>query len=169
MSPLGRRFSRFVHPASVFSLVSALAFPLAATVRAEGVPLPASRPEAPPMAGSEAPPMAGHDAEARMRSPDDEVRWRRLHFDPASREIGEAGVSCDHRRLRRPETIRGLGAVAIATDRRDGHLRLRLWAPPSSEPAPDPAAVEAALRRHLADSGVTADVDVEMRVFAWCR
>ncbi len=161
MSRHRRRFSRFFCPTLVFLLVPTLVFSLAAITRADGAPPPASPPEAPPM--------AGHDAEARMRTPDDEARWRRLFFDPAAREIGEPGVSCDHRRLRRPETIRGLGAVAIAFDRGDGRLRLRLWLPPTGDVVPDSTSVAADLRRRLADSGSTADVEVEVRLFAWCR
>lgn len=161
MSRVSRRFGRIRRPASVFSRVSALVLSLAATAPAGADPSPAPPPEPPAM--------AGHDAEARMRTPEDEARWRRLFFDPAAREIGEPGVSCDHRRLRRPETIRGLGAVAIAFDRDDGRLRLRLWLPPTGDVVPDSTSVAADLRRRLADSGSTADVEVEVRLFAWCR
>jgi hypothetical protein len=75
---------------------------------------------------AEAPAMQGHDAEARMRDADAEVRWRRLFFDPAARETGEAQVSCDHRVARRPDLDGGAAAVAIVWDRASGRVLVQI-------------------------------------------
>ena len=80
-----------------------------------------------PEARERAPAMQGHDAEARMREPGAEARWRRLFFDAAAREVGEAQVACDHRVARRPEVDGGPAAVAIAWDRASGRVLVRRW------------------------------------------
>ena len=76
---------------------------------------------------AEAPAMQGHDAEARMRDPEAEARWRRLFFDDAGREEGEAQVSCDHRIARRPDVDGGAAAVAIAQHPESGRVLARRW------------------------------------------
>ncbi len=78
-------------------------------------------------AAASAPAMQGHDAEARMRDPDAEDRWRRLFFEPAGREEGEAQVSCDHRIAKRPDVDGGAAAVVIAWDPATGRVLLRRW------------------------------------------
>lgn len=119
----------------------------------------------------EPPSLAGHDAEARARDPEAEALWRRLFFDTADREVGESGVSCDHRRARRPEAIRGIGFVAVATDGA-GRLRARLWGEPEGggiDLLADRAVLEARLRALLPPEDATIAIAVEARVFAWCR
>jgi hypothetical protein len=116
--------------------------------RAETTPLEALR-----QAAERAPAMQGHDSEARMRTPEAEVRWRRLFFDPALRETGEAQVACDHRIARRPDLDGGAAAVAILWDRASGRVLVRRWA---TAEAVDLAGLAAAL---TADAPAGAEVD----------
>lgn len=107
--------------------------------------------------------MQGHDAEARMREPDAEARWRRLFFEPAGREEGEAQVSCDHRVARRPDLDGGPTAVAVLFDAKTGRIHLRRWE------ISDGAGVDLdALRRRLAD-GAPAGAGVDALAFRRCR
>ena len=118
--------------------------------RAETTPLDALR-----QAAERAPAMQGHDSEARMRSPEAEERWRRLFFDPAVRETGEALVSCDHRIARRPDLDGGAAAVAILWDRASGRVWVRRWV--AGAGAIDLAALAGAL---TAEAPAGAEVDV---------
>ena len=102
-----------------------------------------------------APAMQGHDAEARMREPEAEARWRRLFFDAAGHEEGEAEVACDHRVARRPDLDGGPAAVAIAWDRASGRVLIRRWVV-SDGGAIDLEAVEAGLAA-TAPAGATVD------------
>ncbi len=106
--------------ACVATVVAILAAP--PVVRAEDSALEAMR-----KAAAGAPAMQGHDSESRMRDAEAEARWRRLFFDPATREEGEALVSCDHRAARRPDTVAGPGAVVILWDPAGGRLLARRW------------------------------------------
>ncbi len=113
--------------ACVAVVVALLAAP--PVVRAEDSPLEAMRKAA--ASGSA---MQGHDSEARMRDPAAEARWRRLFFDPAGREEGEAQVFCDHRAARRPDSIAGPGAVAILWAPANGRVLARRWESSSGAP-----------------------------------
>lgn len=118
------------------------------------------------------PAMAGHDAEAKARDPADESRRERLFFAPAAIEIGEAGVDCGHRRVRRPDSIAGTGAVVVAVDSVTGRVLLRLWAAPeTTRPnAPvDLAALERQARDRLGEGGTNRAITIEATGFAWCR
>ena len=97
------------------------------------VALPSARGDSTPgeameKAAASAPAMQGHDAEARLRDPLAEQRWRRLFFDPAGREEGEAQVSCDHRVVRRPDLDGGPAAVMIVYDPVRERVLVRRWA-----------------------------------------
>ncbi|MDK9695319.1 MAG: hypothetical protein OEL76_02910 [Siculibacillus sp.] len=112
---------------------------------------------------AEAPAMQGHDAEARMRAPDAEARWRRLFFDPAGREEGVAEVSCDHRAARRPDLDGGPAAVAILWDPTSGRILLRRWE------ASEGAAIDVeALLLRLAE-GAPAGARTDALAFRRCR
>ena len=132
--------------ACVALLAAMLAAP--SVVRAEDSPL-----EAMGKAAAGAPAMQGHDSEARMRDADAEARWRRLFFDPAAREEGEALVSCDHRAAKRPDTIAGPGAVVILWVPTTGRVIARRWES-SSDAAID---LEAAKARIGAAPGAIGD------------
>jgi hypothetical protein len=107
--------------------------------------------------------MQGHDAEARMRDPDAEVRWRRLFFDPALHEEGEGQVACDHRVARRPDLDGGPAAVAVAWDPASGRVLVRRWE------ISEGAAIDLpALRARLA-AAVPANVVVDGLAFRRCR
>ena len=112
--------------------------------------------------------LAGHDAEARARDPQDELRHGRLFFDRAPREIGEPGLSCDHRRASRPDALAGRGAVIVLLPPDGGPVALRLWSSPDAAApttAPDLAALE---RRARAEIGPGSWL-VDAQVFWWCR
>ena len=113
----------------------------------------------------EEPALLGHGAEAAMREAADEARVRRLFFEPAVREIGEAGVACDHRAARRPETVAGRGRVSVLLAP-DGRVLVRRWTAPDAAVAGDD---ESVLRAAARAAGLDADGAVETRVFAWCR
>jgi hypothetical protein len=104
-------------------------FAAPSVVRAEDSPLEAMR-----KAAAGAPAMQGHDSESRMRDAEAEVRWRRLFFEPAAREEGEALVSCDHRAAKRPDTIAGPGAVVILWVPTTGRVIARRWESASGAP-----------------------------------
>ena len=114
-------------------------------------------------AAASAPAMQGHDAEARMRDPDAEVRWRRLFFEPAGREEGEAQVSCDHRIARRPDLDGGPSAVVVLWNRESGRVLVRRWE------STDGAAIDlAGAMRRLAE-GAAAVVAVDGLAFRRSR
>lgn len=118
----------------------------------------------PELFGRPSPGMEGHGAEAQWRDAAAEAQHRRLFFDPAARDIGEAGVSCDHRVARRPELSAGVGAVAVIIDDASGRVLTRLWlAPPLML---DDAEVEREARRLTA---ARPGQRFAMRRFAWCR
>ena len=114
-------------------------------------------------AAETAPAMQGHDAEARMRTPEAEARWRRLFFDPAGREEGVAEVSCDHRVARRPDLDGGPAAVAILWDPTSGRIHLRRW-----ETSGGAAIDVEALGRRLAE-GAPAGARTDALAFRRCR
>ena len=114
-------------------------------------------------AAESAPAMQGHDAEARMREPDAEARWRRLFFDAATREEGEPQVSCDHRAARRPDAVAGPAAVAIAWDPASGRVIARLWATSDGDPLD-----LSALTRRLAAS-TPSGLALDALAFRRCR
>lgn len=124
---------------------------------AETTPLDALR-----QAAESAPAMQGHDSEARMRAPEAEARWRRLLFDPALRETGEAEVACDHRIGRRPDLDGGAAAVAILWDRTSRRVVERRWV--AGATAVDTGALAASL---AADA--PAGVEVDVIAFRRCR
>ena len=126
--------------------------------RGETTPLDAMR-----KAAASAPAMQGHDAEARMRDPDSEARWRRLFFDAAVREEGEAQVSCDHRVARRPDVDGGPAAVAVLWERASGRVLLRRGE------GSDGAAIDSeAVRRRVADA-MPAGTASDALAFRRCR
>jgi hypothetical protein len=143
MSELSRT-TCFIACAAILAAV----FAITSEVRAEDTPREAMR-----KAAAGAPAMQGHDAEARMRDAEAEVRWRRLFFDAAEREEGEALVSCDHRAARRPDSIAGPGAVVILWVPASGRLLARRWES-SSEGAID---LDAAKARIGAAPGAIVD------------
>jgi len=145
-----RRFVAFVAFAAAFPAVVSIG-------RAEDTPIEASK-----KAAASAPAMQGHDAEARLREPDAEARWRRLFFDAAGREEGEPQVACDHRARRRPDVIGGPAAVAILWDPASGRVLVRRWE--SGEAAID---LEP-LRRRLGEAA-PAGTRVEALAFLRCR
>ena len=109
-----------------------------------------------------APAMQGHDAEAKMRDPAAEARHRRLFFDPALREEGEAQVSCDHRAAKRPGTVAGPAAVVILWEAARGRVLVRRWI--AATTAIDLAAETARLAE-----GAPAGASVDGLVFRRCR
>lgn len=142
---------------ALFALAAALSW-AASVGRAETTPIsPQTR------SGENPPAMQGHDAEARMREPDAEARWRRLFFDPAAREEGEAQVACDHRLTRRPDLDGGPAAVAILVDPASGRVLARRWE------ISDGAAIDlAALKAGLA-AAAPAGAVVDGLAFRRCR
>lgn len=138
--------------------LTAASFGFVSVGNAQPAPLDALR-----TAAETAPAMQGHDAEARMRTPEAEARWRRLFFDPAGREEGVAEVSCDHRVARRPDLDGGPAAVAILWDPTSGRVLLRRWETSES------AAVDVeALSRRLAE-GAPAEARTDALAFRRCR
>lgn len=105
------------------SALVAVVLGTASVGRAEDTP-----PAATARSAEHPPAMQGHDAEAKMRAPDAEARWRRLFFDAAIREAGEAQVSCDHRVARRPDLDGGPAVVTILWDPARGRVLERRWA-----------------------------------------
>lgn len=149
MNPRTRKVARL----TVFSAILAVA-----TVVGEGLPAaPGGAAPADP-----APAMQGHDAEAKMRDPAAEARHRRLFFDPALREEGEAQVSCDHRAAKRPDTVAGPAAVVILWEAARGRVLVRRWI--AATTAIDLAAEIARLAE-----GAPAGASVDGLAFLRCR
>lgn len=114
------------------------------------------------------PAFRAHAAEHATRDPVDEVRHRRLFFDPAGREIGEAGVDCGHRAAARPDLVAGTGLVAVAWEAASGRVDVRLWVPPGADGRP--ALAEDAARRQVAAAvAERPGVTIEIARFSWCR
>jgi len=125
-----------------------------------GRSLPAASADAAP--ADSAPAMQGHDAEAKMRDPAAEARLRRLLFDPAMREQGEAQVSCDHRAAKRPDTVAGPAAVVILWDAAQGRVLVRRWIAST-------AAIDLAGETARLAEGAPAGTSVDGLVFLRCR
>lgn len=114
------------------------------------------------------PAFRGHAAEHATRDPADEVRHRRLFFDAAGREIGEAGVDCGHRAASRPDLVAGGGLVVVAWDAASGRVLVRFWVPPGADGRP--SVTEAEARRQVAAAVVpTSSASIESLRFSWCR